>query len=193
MTEVEYHSGIRDEEGGDAPTDKNDELKKSTNDVTEHPSSSSSDDEIVSIQELERDAALFQFLTGMKEDLQARAPLYKSDWGCPQSIYTVVNATCFAFVIQLIPALIFAELMDRETQSNLATAETLLSSAIIGIIYATFSGQVRAECFIFCHVLCKCICPNVYILFTLQATCHYGNYRTCGHSLGHVLWSHGTL
>jgi hypothetical protein len=141
MTEVEYHSGIRDEEGGDAPTDKNDELKKSTNDVTEHPSSSSSDDEIVSIQELEKDAALFQFLTGMKEDLQARAPLYKSDWGCPQSIYTVVNATCFAFVIQLIPALIFAELMDRETQSNLATAETLLSSAIIGIIYATFSGQ----------------------------------------------------
>mmetsp|Transcript_11555 Transcript_11555/g.20993 ORF Transcript_11555/g.20993 Transcript_11555/m.20993 type:complete len:168 (+) Transcript_11555:93-596(+) len=165
MTEVEYHSGVREEEGGAAPTDKNDELKKSTNDVTEHPSSCSSDDEIVSIQELEKDAALFQFLTGMKEDLQARAPLYKSDWGRPQSIYTVVNATCFAFVIQLIPALIFAELMNRETQSNLATAETLLSSAIIGIIYAIFSGQVRAECFIFCHVLCKSICPSV--LFSL--------------------------
>jgi hypothetical protein len=30
MTEVEYHSGVREEEGGAAPTDKNDELKKST-------------------------------------------------------------------------------------------------------------------------------------------------------------------
>ena len=31
--------------------------------------------------------------------------------------------------------------MDRTTQGNLATAETLLSSSIIGIIYAIFAGQ----------------------------------------------------
>mmetsp|Transcript_951 Transcript_951/g.1073 ORF Transcript_951/g.1073 Transcript_951/m.1073 type:complete len:747 (+) Transcript_951:101-2341(+) len=65
----------------------------------------------------------------------------RGDWGRPQNFFTVFNATLFAFVIQLIPALIFAELMDRETEGNLATAETLLSSAIIGIIYALFSGQ----------------------------------------------------
>jgi len=69
------------------------------------------------------DAPLFQFLTGMKEDLAARLPIYKDDWGRPKSLFTVINATCFAFVIQLIPALIFAELMDRETEGNLATAE----------------------------------------------------------------------
>jgi hypothetical protein len=84
---------------------------------------------------------LIQFMTGIKQDLAARGPLYKDDWGRPKSFFTVLNATCFAFVIQLIPALIFAELMDRETQGNLATAETLLSSAIIGIIYAIFAGQ----------------------------------------------------
>ena len=84
---------------------------------------------------------LFQFLTGMKQDLKARLPLYLDDWGRPRSFFTVLNATLFAFVIQLIPALIFAELMDRETHGNIATAETLLSSAIIGIIYALFSGQ----------------------------------------------------
>jgi hypothetical protein len=84
---------------------------------------------------------LFQFLAGMQNDLKARVPLYKDDWSRPKSIYTVVNATCFAFVIQLIPALIFAELMSRETEGNISTAEVLMSSAIIGIIYAVFAGQ----------------------------------------------------
>ncbi|KAL7560838.1 hypothetical protein ACA910_013273 [Epithemia clementina (nom. ined.)] len=84
---------------------------------------------------------LFVFMKGIKEDLRAQAPLYMSDWGRPRNIQTVVNATVFAFVIQLIPALILAELMDRQTDGNLATAETLLSSGIMGIIYAIFSGQ----------------------------------------------------
>ena len=87
------------------------------------------------------DEPLFQFMTGIKDDLNARAPLYKDDWGKPRSAFTVVNATVFAFVIQLIPALIFAELMARETENNLAVAEVVLSSAVIGIIYAIFAGQ----------------------------------------------------
>lgn len=77
----------------------------------------------------------------MGDDLRARAPLYKSDWGRPRSAATVINATVFAFVIQLIPALIFAEILNDQTRGNLATAETLLSSAIIGIVYAIFAGQ----------------------------------------------------
>ena len=87
------------------------------------------------------DEPLFQFMTGIKDDLNARAPLYKDDWGKPRSVFTVVNATVFAFVIQLIPALTFAELMARETENNLAVAEVVLSSAVIGIIYAIFAGQ----------------------------------------------------
>jgi len=50
----------------------------------------------------------------MRDDLAARLPLYQDDWGRPKNIFTVVNATFFAFVIQLIPALIFAELMYVE-------------------------------------------------------------------------------
>lgn len=149
MTEVGYQSGIQEEDASlkaaasDVASQNDDVLKKSTNnDVTDHPSSSNSTgDDVLSIEELEEEAALFQFMTGIKEDLEARVPLFRSDWGRPQSIYTVVNATFFAFVIQLIPALIFAELMNRETNGNLGTAETLLSTAIIGIIYAIFSGQ----------------------------------------------------
>ena len=39
----------------------------------------------------------------------------RGDWSIPKNFFTVFNATIFAFVIQLIPALIFAELMDRQT------------------------------------------------------------------------------
>ena len=83
----------------------------------------------------------FHFLTGMRRDIATRAPYYKSDWGRPRSFFTVINAIFFAFVVQLIPALIFAELMDRQTKGNLSAAETLLSAGIIGIIYAIISGQ----------------------------------------------------
>eukprot|EP00536_Pseudo-nitzschia_multiseries_P012002 jgi/Psemu1/244187/estExt_Genewise1.C_4370017 len=111
--------------------------------IERKPSSTTSDDD----SEDESEEKLLSFLTGMKNDLIARQPYYNmksggvGDWGMPDNFFTVFNATIFAFVIQLIPALIFAELMDRQTEGNLATAETLLSSAIIGIIYAIFSGQ----------------------------------------------------
>lgn len=98
---------------------------------------------------------IFSFLTGMKADLKARLPLYMDDWGRPQNFFTVLNATFFAFVIQLIPALIFAELMDRQTEGNLAIAETLLSSGIMGIIYAIFSGyglSSQKNRFVSCHL-----------------------------------------
>jgi hypothetical protein len=75
---------------------------------------------------------LFSFLTGMQADLAARLPLYLDDWGKPDSIYTVANATIFAFVIQLIPALIFAELIAISTDKDLGTVEVLLSAGMIG-------------------------------------------------------------
>lgn len=81
-----------------------------------------------------------QFMTGISSDIKNRAPYYADDWSRPNSIPTVLNATIFAFVVQLIPALIFAELMDRETHGSLAAVETLLSAGIIGIMYALISG-----------------------------------------------------
>lgn len=84
---------------------------------------------------------MIQFLTGMREDLKARIPLYADDWKRPKSLITVLNAIFFAFVVQLIPALIFAELLDKQTEGSLAVAEVLLSAGIIGVIYALMSGQ----------------------------------------------------
>mmetsp|Transcript_15441 Transcript_15441/g.33194 ORF Transcript_15441/g.33194 Transcript_15441/m.33194 type:complete len:192 (-) Transcript_15441:1533-2108(-) len=94
-----------------------------------------------SSQQNQKPEKFFQLFTGMRRDLAARLPHYKSDWSKPRSVFTVINAIFFAFVVQLIPALIFAELMDKQTKGNLAAAETLLSAGIIGIIYALISGQ----------------------------------------------------
>ena len=89
----------------------------------------------------QRPDKFFQLFTGMKTDIENRAPYYLSDFGKPRSYITIVNAIFFAFVVQLIPALIFAELMGSKTNGNLAVAETLSSTGIIGIIYAVLSGQ----------------------------------------------------
>lgn len=80
-------------------------------------------------------------LKGMGKDLRARLPLYVDDWKPPRKILKVLNATLFAFVVQLIPALIFAELLDKSTEGSLSVAETLLSTGIIGTIHAVLSGQ----------------------------------------------------
>jgi hypothetical protein len=88
-----------------------------------HSSTSSSSTSSSSGDGDQGDVPLFQFLTGIRDDLSARLPIYKDDWRRPDNMFTVINATFFAFVIQLIPALIFAELMNRETEGNLATAE----------------------------------------------------------------------
>lgn len=102
----------------------------------------SSGEEVFSTEENDKSGRpTIQLLTGMKEDLAARIPLYRDDWKRPKNIFTVLNAIFFAFVVQLIPALIFAELLDKQTEGSLAVAEVLLSAGIIGVMYALLSGQ----------------------------------------------------
>ncbi len=88
-----------------------------------------------------KDEPIISFMTGMIQDLRARAPFYLDDWKKPTHMMTVINAVVYAFMVQLIPALIFSEILDRETGGKLAVAETLLSTGIMGIIYAIFAGQ----------------------------------------------------
>mmetsp|Transcript_8289 Transcript_8289/g.17381 ORF Transcript_8289/g.17381 Transcript_8289/m.17381 type:complete len:654 (+) Transcript_8289:122-2083(+) len=118
------------------PTNNDDTDDKSPS--TPHPSSSN---QTTASASSSTGTPLLRPLLGLRSDLSARLPLYRSDWSRPRSLPTVLNATLFAFVIQLIPALIFAELMARETDDSLGAAEVLLSSAVIGILYAIFAGQ----------------------------------------------------
>ena len=143
MTDLEHdkcQSGAEDNPAKDAESGPTQQLQTSS------PEPPSKNNNIISKNSTDSNASaedtrFFQLFTGMKSDVAARTPLYKSDWSRPRSAMTVLNAVVFAFVVQLIPALIFAELMDRETRGNLAAAETLLSAGIIGIIYSIISGQ----------------------------------------------------
>lgn len=66
--------------------------------------------------------SFIQCMTGISCDIRARVPLFCTfDWGRPRSLTKVLNATVFAFVVQLIPVLIFAELMDKQTKQWLSS------------------------------------------------------------------------
>lgn len=125
-----------------SPTPVEDPTKGSSNNKKTPktpPESSSSQDDNNADDEVS--PPIFSCMTGMIGDLKARAPYYLDDWKKPDDLTTVANAVVYAFMVQLIPALIFAELLDRQTDGHLAVAETLMSSGIIGIIYAVFAGQ----------------------------------------------------
>lgn len=88
-----------------------------------------------------REGPMFSFMTDMMNDLRARAPYYWDDWKKPRNTFTVVNAVVYAFMVQLIPALVFSEMLDQRTDGRLAVAETIMSAGIIGVIYAVVAGQ----------------------------------------------------
>jgi hypothetical protein len=113
-------------------------MKSESDDSEDTAPSSGSENESYSDK---RNTAKIQFLTGMIGDLKTRAPHYLNDWQKPRSIGKVANAALFAFVIQLIPALIFAFLLDRQTDGKFACTEVLMSTGIIGVMYALLSGQ----------------------------------------------------
>jgi hypothetical protein len=117
--------------------DAEETTEKGVSTPPESNSSSDNEDSSTSPEKL----PIFACMTGIIGDLKARAPYYLDDWKKPEDVTKVANAVVYAFMVQLIPALIFAELLDRQTEGKLAVAETLMSSAIIGIIYAVFAGQ----------------------------------------------------
>lgn len=125
---------------GDPHDNHAEEIKPSTSNISRQSQASAQQQAAAAAA----DQPMVSCLTGMHMDLKARIPLYGSDWALPKSgksLFKILNAILFAFVVQLIPGLIFAELLDRSTNGSLAVPEVLLSAGIIGIIYAILSGQ----------------------------------------------------
>ena len=81
-------------------------------------------------------------MKGLQKDWLYHKSSYKEGWNRrPKSISKVIAATIFAFCTQLIPALIFADLLDEMTNGSISVVETLLSAGIIGVIYSIIAGQ----------------------------------------------------
>lgn len=77
-------------------------------------------------------------------DIKRRAPYYWKDWTdafLPENRSRVLSSTFFLFFACLAPAITFGTLFSEFTEDQLGPLETILSTAISGIIYAIFSGQ----------------------------------------------------
>ncbi|KAL3313169.1 Electroneutral sodium bicarbonate exchanger 1 [Cichlidogyrus casuarinus] len=81
-----------------------------------------------------------RFCGGLILDIKRKLPWYASDFK------DALSAQCFGsffflYFACLAPIITFGGLLSQETGGNLGTIESILSGAIVGIIYALFSGQ----------------------------------------------------
>jgi len=85
-----------------------------------------------------------KFCGGLMADVKRRAPYYIKDWTdafLPENRSRVVSSIFFLFFACLAPAITFGTLFSEFTEDHLGPIETILATAISGVVYAIFSGQ----------------------------------------------------
>ncbi|XP_052175899.1 boron transporter 4-like isoform X2 [Diospyros lotus] len=79
---------------------------------------------------------------GIAEDIRGRLPCYKQDWiEGVRSGFGILAPTTYIFFASALPVIAFGEQLSRDTDGALSTVETLVSTAICGIIHSIFGGQ----------------------------------------------------
>ncbi|KAL8504160.1 hypothetical protein ACS0TY_022772 [Phlomoides rotata] len=79
---------------------------------------------------------------GIRDDFKGRIVCYKRDWVDTCSTGARIFApAAYIFFASAIPVIAFGEQLNRETDGRLSAAETLLSTAICGVIHSIFGGQ----------------------------------------------------
>ncbi|XP_057810453.1 boron transporter 4-like isoform X1 [Salvia miltiorrhiza] len=81
-------------------------------------------------------------LKGVTRDFKGRLACYKKDWldSC-SSGPRILAPAAYIFFASALPVVAFGEQLSRETDASLSTDETLLSTAICGVIHSIFGGQ----------------------------------------------------
>ncbi|CAI9755622.1 unnamed protein product [Fraxinus pennsylvanica] len=79
---------------------------------------------------------------GVISDAEGRLACYKSDWldACGSGA-RILAPTAYIFFASALPVIAFGEQLSRETDGSLSTVETLISTAICGVIHSIFGGQ----------------------------------------------------
>lgn len=80
---------------------------------------------------------------GLIEDLKRRLPWWIEDFRAGLST-KVFGSTLFMYFACLAPAVAFGGLLTELTGGNIGAVETLVASAVAGLLWATFSGQPLA-------------------------------------------------
>ncbi|KAH7547356.1 boron transporter 4 [Ziziphus jujuba] len=79
---------------------------------------------------------------GIAKDIRGRALCYKQDWTCGiRSGLGILAPTAYIFFASALPVIAFGEQLSRDTDGSLSTVETLVSTAICGIIHSILGGQ----------------------------------------------------
>nr|XP_048328125.1 boron transporter 4-like isoform X2 [Ziziphus jujuba var. spinosa] len=79
---------------------------------------------------------------GIEKDIRGRASCYKQDW--TRDIHSgigILAPTTYIFFASALPVIAFGEQLSRDTDGSLSTVETLVSTAICGIIHSILGGQ----------------------------------------------------
>ncbi|XP_055832200.1 boron transporter 4-like [Solanum dulcamara] len=79
---------------------------------------------------------------GINDDFRGRSSCYKHDWIAGlTSGFTVLAPTTYIFFASALPVIAFGEQLSRDTDGSISAVETLVSTAICGIIHSIFGGQ----------------------------------------------------
>jgi hypothetical protein len=88
-----------------------------------------------------------KFAGGLRADLRRRGPYYVSDWTdafTAQYRQKCLASTTYMFFACISAAITFGALFDKGTDGQMGAFETILSSAVSGIVWALFSAQPLA-------------------------------------------------
>ncbi|KAK9066275.1 hypothetical protein SSX86_013596 [Deinandra increscens subsp. villosa] len=79
---------------------------------------------------------------GIAYDFRGRLLCYKQDWitGISSGI-GILAPTTYIFFASALPVIAFGEQLNRDTDGSLSTVETLVSTAICGLIHSILGGQ----------------------------------------------------
>ncbi|KAK9950463.1 hypothetical protein M0R45_005953 [Rubus argutus] len=81
-------------------------------------------------------------LRGIKNDLRGRLMCYKQDWTSGfRAGYRILAPTTYIFFASAIPVISFGEQLERSTDGVLTAVQTLVSTAVCGIIHSIIGGQ----------------------------------------------------
>ncbi|CAL2244320.1 unnamed protein product [Prunus armeniaca] len=81
-------------------------------------------------------------LQGIKNDLRGRLLCYKQDWtGGFKAGFRILAPTTYIFFASAIPVISFGEQLERNTDGVLTAVQTLVSTAVCGIIHSIIGGQ----------------------------------------------------
>lgn len=81
-------------------------------------------------------------LRGITNDLRGRLLCYKQDWkGGLRAGIRILAPTTYIFFASAIPVISFGEQLERDTGGTLTAVQTLVSTALCGIIHSIVGGQ----------------------------------------------------